>query len=227
MTGNTEYYDQKLAAEKLKRVYEIAPPRIARYLTSEIDHVRSKISPGDSVLELGCGYGRILTEMANESSLIVGIDKSRASLKMASDYLKAYPEIKLAGMKAEMLGFKDNSFDMVICLQNGISAFKVDNLKLLSEAYRIAKRGGLVMFSSYARDFWIYRLQWFEAQANEGLLGEIDYDKTGDGEITCKDGFKASTYSPTKLTEIASQLGLNSITYTIDDSSVFLEIRKP
>jgi hypothetical protein len=31
------YYQERLSAERLERVYEVAPPRVKRYLSAEID----------------------------------------------------------------------------------------------------------------------------------------------------------------------------------------------
>jgi len=58
------YYKDSLSGERLKRVYEIAPPRVQRYLEAETGHVAEAISQGAKVLELGCGYGRIFPELA-------------------------------------------------------------------------------------------------------------------------------------------------------------------
>ncbi len=52
------YYSTHLAAERLRRCYEIAPTRVRRYLRAEIDFVLSRSGPAADVLELGCGYGR-------------------------------------------------------------------------------------------------------------------------------------------------------------------------
>lgn len=54
------YYSQKLSGERLKLCYSIAPPRVKQYLEAEVDFVLTKIKPSDKVLELGCGYGRVL-----------------------------------------------------------------------------------------------------------------------------------------------------------------------
>ena len=51
----TDYYTAQLSAERLKRCYDIAPPRIVRYLEAELDFVAGRIRPFDTVLELGCG----------------------------------------------------------------------------------------------------------------------------------------------------------------------------
>ncbi|MCX7022974.1 MAG: class I SAM-dependent methyltransferase, partial [bacterium] len=93
------YYTQKLSAERLRRCYELAPPRVKRYLEAEIGHVLSRIGPGDTVLELGCGYGRILRRIAGRARRAVGIDTSPESLRLAGG-----PNIGLARMDAAELG---------------------------------------------------------------------------------------------------------------------------
>src|SRR5947209_3540059 len=45
----------------------------------------------------------------------------------------------------------------------------------------------------YTPQFWEHRLEWFEIQAAHHLIGEIDYQTTGNGTIVCKDGFRATT----------------------------------
>ena len=54
------YYAEKLSADRLRLCYEIASPRIKRYLTAELDFVLDKLKSTHVVLELGCGYGRVL-----------------------------------------------------------------------------------------------------------------------------------------------------------------------
>jgi 2-polyprenyl-6-hydroxyphenyl methylase/3-demethylubiquinone-9 3-methyltransferase len=112
---------------------------------------------------------------------------------MASEMMRDVPNCLLAGMDAVRLAFGDALFDLVICIQNGISAFKVDQEKLIREAVRVTRQGGRALFSSYAERFWDDRLEWFEIQARHGLIGEIDHDKTGRGIIVGKDGFRATT----------------------------------
>ena len=112
----------------------------------------------------------------------------------------------------------------VCCAQNGISSFHVDQRSLLGAAVGITAPGGVVLFSTYAESFWPHRLEWFRAQSAAGLIGEIDEDATGDGVITCKDGFSATTVSPEELSCLAVGLGWKRVIRTVDDSSVFCEI---
>ena len=57
---SNRYYAEKLSGQRLDRVYAIAGARVRRYLEAEIAHVRTLVRPGDRVLELGCGTGRVL-----------------------------------------------------------------------------------------------------------------------------------------------------------------------
>jgi ubiquinone/menaquinone biosynthesis C-methylase UbiE len=219
-----DYYADKLSAERLRRCYEIAPPRVRRYLQAEIEYVRTKIHPGDAVLELGCGYGRILEGLAGKAGRAVGIDTSQASLAAGRKYLASRPRCHLIRANAIRPPFSDRVFDVVLCLQNGISAFHVDPERLIRESLRVARPGGRVFFSSYSERFWEDRLAWFELQAGEGLIGEIDYEKTGAGCIVGKDGFTAVTVGPEEFRRLTETVRADTDIREIDDSSVFCEI---
>jgi len=79
-----DYYSKKLSAERLKMCYEIAPPRIRQYLKAEVDFILNKIKPGDIVLELGCGYGRIIPCLASRArSSTIGNRGPRRSKSMS------------------------------------------------------------------------------------------------------------------------------------------------
>jgi SAM-dependent methyltransferase len=219
------YYKEQLAAERLRRVYEIAPPRVRRYLNAELDYVLAGIRSGDAVLELGCGYGRILGPVARKARFAVGIDLSMASLSFGKPQWTANPNFGLAAMDARRLGFRDGAFDVVLCIQNGISAFKIDPLTLMKESLRVVRPGGTAFFSSYSSRFWDDRLEWFRLQAAAGLVGEIDDNQTRDGVIVCKDGFKARTFGPADFLSLADRLGVDAQVEEVDGSSVFCVVK--
>ena len=224
--ASTGYYSEKLAAERLHKVYAIATPRIRQYLEAEIHFVLDRIRPDDRVLELGCGYGRVLKQLRRAAKQVFGIDTSLASLRHASQVPRA-TDCHLGLMNAVQTAFKSNCFDITVCIQNGISAFKVNQRSLITEAIRITRPGGSVLFSSYAEKFWLHRLDWFRAQAECGLLGEIDEAATGNGVIVCKDGFRATTVGPEDFRSLADDVGVQAAVTTVDDSSVFCHITVP
>jgi SAM-dependent methyltransferase len=141
----SSYYDRKLAASSLERCYELAPPRVQQYLRAEVEFVVGRLRATDVVLDLGCGYGRTLPDLARAAAFVVGIDTSESSLALARERLGGLANCLLARMDASSLAFVDGSFDAVVCIQNGISAFHVDQRELIRESLRVLKPGGAVL----------------------------------------------------------------------------------
>lgn len=222
-----DYYSNKLSAERLVRVYEIAPPRVQQYLEAEVEHVMERINPGDIILELGCGYGRILPRLARKANSVIGIDTSPASLRLGREKLEGISNCHLLNMDAIQLAFVDRIFDVVVCIQNGISAFHIDPRNLIRESIRVTKPGGIVLFSSYSDKFWDIRLEWFRLQSEAGLLGEIDPEKTGNGVIVCRDGFTATTVGREEFLSLVESIDVDIQIVEVDKSSLFCEITVP
>ena len=218
------YYTQSLAGERLKRCYELAPPAVRQYLDAEIAFALEAIDASCRVLELGCGYGRILRRLAQRTRALVGIDLSRESLALAR---RERVPAQLAQMNALTLGVRDATFDVTVCLQTGVSAVGADPHELLTEALRVTRPGGRMFLSSYAERFWGERLRWFELQAAHGLVGAIDYSATGGGTIVCRDGFRATTMTPEAFQTLAKALGCTATVTEVAGAAVVCEIRVP
>jgi len=148
------YYDKKLSASRLFKCYEMANPRIKQYLRAEIEFVISNLCGADLVLELGCGYGRVMKAVSPSVSVIIGNDISRGSLELAKSYMKPQKNFELFQMDASNMGFRPNVFDLVFCIQNGVSAFGVDRKRLAAESIRVTKENGIILFSSYSDKIW-------------------------------------------------------------------------
>jgi len=217
----SDYYRDKLSAERLKFCYEIAPPRVKQYLKAEMEYVLQNIRSSDTVLELGCGYGRVLGQIAQKAKMAIGVDTSIDSLLLGKKMLRDSKNCILLKMDAVQLQFLDQTFDRVICVQNGISAFHVNQKDLIRESIRVTKRRGKILFSSYSDKFWEHRLEWFKLQSKAGLVGEIDYGKTGDGLIVCKDGFNATTVVPDQFRELTAKFEVDAKIVEVDESSIF------
>ncbi|MGD0978657.1 MAG: class I SAM-dependent methyltransferase [Candidatus Bathyarchaeia archaeon] len=220
------YYEDKLSGSKLLKCYELATPRIKQYLDAETQFVISNVHGAGLALEHGCGFGRVLKAVSPFVSTLVGDDISRASLELAKSYLKPRNNCRLVQTDASNTAFPSCVFDIVFCIQNGISAFGVDEKRLIAETIRVTKNNGLILFSSYSPKIWRPRLDWFRKQSQTGLLGEIDEDRTHDGNIVCKDGFRATTISGSQFAEFFHEFGLDASIIEIDDSSIFCKVTK-
>ncbi|MCL2857884.1 MAG: class I SAM-dependent methyltransferase [Oscillospiraceae bacterium] len=219
------YYDKSLNAQKLYQVYQTKYLRVRQYFESEIAFVREHLQGTEHILELGAGYGRIMKELAPSCQTITGIDISQGNVDFGREYLRDLTGARLLVMDAHDLRFED-TFDVVLCLQNALSAMKTQPAHYIHKITALLSPGGRAFISSYSSKFWEHRLAWFHEQADKGLLGEIDVEKTKDGAIVCKDGFRATTHSPEDMDEIGNASGHKYKVTEVDDSSVFLVITK-
>ena len=220
------YYREGLSANKLLRCYEIASPRIKQYLDAETQFVISNFHGTDLVLELGCGYGRVMKAVSKFVSWIVGNDISRESLELARSYMESCQNHAIFLADASQLSFRSGVFDVVFCVQNGISAFGVNKKRLIAESIRVTRNNGIILFSSYSPKIWAARLEWFRKQSRFGLIGEIDEEKTRDGTIVCKDGFRSTTVGGDEFVELFDEFGLNASIVEVDESSIFCKVVK-
>ena len=149
------------------------------------------------------------------------------SLALAQTLAEPDARCEFLLMDATHMSFPDESFDVVVCIQNGICAFQAPRSELLREALRVVRPGGRLICSTYSDAFWAERLSWFESQSSEGLVGPIDYAATGDGVIACRDGFRSGTATRSELEKLFSELGVTAVITEVDESSLFCEATKP
>jgi SAM-dependent methyltransferase len=87
------------------------------------------------VIDVACGKGEWLLELAARGASVAGVDISEKAIEVASSLL---PSGSLKVGVAESLPFADGQFDLVTCL--GALEHFLDQKKALSEMTRIAKR---------------------------------------------------------------------------------------
>jgi 2-polyprenyl-6-hydroxyphenyl methylase/3-demethylubiquinone-9 3-methyltransferase len=167
-----------------------------------------------------------MKRLAPFAGSVTGIDISEDNVRFGEEYLQDVPNCRLVVMDAHRMEF-DNEFDVVCCLQNGLSAIKGDPENLVRRSVKALAPGGGAYFSTYSARFWEHRLAWFREQSEKGLLGEIDEERTKDGRIVCKDGFAATTFAPEDLEALGRASGYPWCLQEVDVSSLFLILRKP
>lgn len=108
-----------------------------------------------TVLDIGCGDGRVLKTLKKNSPLwrLYGVDVSEPNVEAL---VREGFNIYLTDVNLEKLPFQDNSFDLIMMLN--VIEHLVDPDNALSEAYRILKKGGLLLVTTPNLAFWINRL---------------------------------------------------------------------
>lgn len=121
--------------------YEISDP----WMKEKIPFSSGK---GKKVLEIGYGMGTDLLTWALEGAEVHGIDLTEEHQRLAELNFKAYDKkANLLLGDAANLPFLSNEFDIVY--SNGVLHHTPDTVRCISEAYRVLKPGGKLIFSMY------------------------------------------------------------------------------
>ncbi len=107
--------------------------------------------PGMKLLDIGCGTGIFSLKLANASCDVEGVDVSRSMVEFSRDKAKSLDrKTTFHVMDGTSLHFADNTFDAAL----SVTAIEfVENRKaLVSEAIRVVKPGGKVLFCTINRD---------------------------------------------------------------------------
>lgn len=101
------------------------------------------LKPGDRILEIGCGIGTVVQELAKQGYDVRGTDISQVAI----EYGRAkYGDIRLEVQPAEGLAFGDASFEVVLSFDLFEHIARVD--QHVSEVYRVLKSGGYYLFQT-------------------------------------------------------------------------------
>ena len=144
-----------------KRVVETGYDRVAeRYLASKdaedpttlaaLDELARELSPGATVLDLGCGAGVPATRRLAQRFAVTGVDLSTRQLELARQHVPA-----ANFLKADMtdLSFAPEAFDAVVAFHSIIHLPRAEHPALLGKIRRWLKPGG-VFLATWALGEW-------------------------------------------------------------------------
>jgi SAM-dependent methyltransferase len=111
---------------------------------------RYRIQPGQRILDVGCGKGYLLYELAQliPDLKIACLDISRYALAHAKEEIKPF----LQPGDAQQLPFPDASFDLVISLNTLHNLFLPGLFRALAEIERVGHSGKYILMDSYRNE---------------------------------------------------------------------------
>lgn len=133
---------EKISFPKLRELMKLFD--VDRYLLA----IRMT-SPGDKILDIGCGDGYTILKLKDKFNNLIGLDIAPSRLIEAEKKVKeTYPlevsRFKFIENNAEgVLPFADNEFDTVLCIAS--LQFIYDIFFVIQEMYRVTKPGGHVI----------------------------------------------------------------------------------
>lgn len=110
-------------------------------LSSDLLLLKKDIEKSKSVLDFGCGNGRVSELIGTQK--YIGADNSSEMIKMAQ---KRYPHKKFTLISDKWL-FPDNGFDLILCLSTVHHIPKKHRIKLINNFYKSLKPSGRLIVS--------------------------------------------------------------------------------
>ncbi len=110
---------------------------------------------GLRVLDLGCGGGLTAEVLAERGAIVIGMDCSLPSLRVARRHAAGDLAIGYAGGDAGALALADRSVDVVVCVD--VLEHVPSVPRVLAECARVLKPGGWLLFDTINRT-WLARL---------------------------------------------------------------------
>lgn len=207
-------YNEIAADFNLTRKKEIWP---------EIIKLAGKIKDGDSILDLGCGNGRLIETLKDKKINYLGIDNSEELIRFAKENYPSYKFIisdilNLEGAKELKEDNNSRKFDYIFCLAT-LQHLPGEDLrtKALEEMKALLKEGGEIIISNW--NMWPqkkYRFLIFKTFLNR-LMGKNKLEfgdvlfpwKNSRGEIKSERYYHA--FRKNELLKIAKAVGFRNI----------------
>jgi SAM-dependent methyltransferase len=213
-------------AERLKKCYDMASPGFLYDLHQEVNGIIGRLQPSDVAMHVGCGYGRIIPELARSAKFVFGIDSSRDHIRYGRGWLKNIHNSLILEMNAGEISFADCFFNKIICLQSSLSFFHKNPETIIKECLRVATDDGEIIIATYSEKYWDELLGWYEIKSKNGLIEEIDYEKTKPGHLVCRDGSSYVTITRDLCMKWAMHFKAHMKTEQITDHCTFVILNK-
>jgi ubiquinone/menaquinone biosynthesis C-methylase UbiE len=151
--------------------------REARMKASLLTH--ADVTPGERVLDLGCGTGTLLLQLASRvpGARIAGVDADPAMLRQARAKASAAGiSLDLAPAWADALPFADGSFDVVLSSLFFHHLQHDDKRRSLREVRRVLRPGGRVLIADFGRPTsWLGRTAFHLVRLLDGYANTRDH----------------------------------------------------
>ncbi len=155
--GTREFFEE-VEAIRYRYHYHIPPL---------LEKIRSVCSENSRLLEVGCGMGTDLLQLARKGINVTGVDLTEAGIKLAKKRFEMYGlEADLRTADAENLPFNDEEFEVVYSF--GVLHHTPDTKRAILETYRVLKKNGRAYVMLYYRPSLNYLVHWITGVPFDG-----------------------------------------------------------
>ncbi|HAM01688.1 MAG TPA: hypothetical protein DCQ30_05610, partial [Acidimicrobiaceae bacterium] len=143
----------------------------------DAEWLRSFVTESSTVLDLGCGVGRVALYMAPMCRELCAVDASERMLQLATQRLAGCPNVRLVQSADTQIPVPDDSIDFAYSLLVLQHVEREDAFLLLEELHRVVKPSGRVALTfpnllseTYMDSFVSYARSRASSQANRARI---------------------------------------------------------
>ncbi len=175
----------------------VRPREIEEYLERETGYLRNIVKSGESVVDIGCGTGRVLWGLQDIAGMRIGVDFSERHVDVTRKVLK---DTGIFLANAKNMNFRDNLFDCVLCVYNTFGNLGDDKVSVLREMQRIVKPDGRIILSVYSDNALDTQLRFYK------MLG-LNVEKMDDYAVYLSEGLISERFSEEMLRRLVEEAG--------------------
>lgn len=133
--------------------------RMPEYLNT-MRYIEKYLTPNAKIIEIGAGTGRYSLALAEKGYDVTAVELTPKNVDIMKRKVKPNHKIKIyEGNACDLSAFESETYDIVLLLGPMYHLFNdEDKHKALSEAIRIAKKGGVIYVSYCNNDTTVYKL---------------------------------------------------------------------
>jgi cyclopropane fatty-acyl-phospholipid synthase-like methyltransferase len=182
---------------------------------AEVDFLITELNltPGQSVLDVGCGTGRHSIELAKRGFAVTGLDVSAGMLAEAKKHAAA-ANVDITWIEANAAEFRfDRKYDVVICLCEGAFGLLGSSDDPIEQPLSILRNVAVVMKDNAKCLFTVlngYAMARRHKQADveQGEFHPRDLTERSDVELVGTDKLRERGFVPTELVLLFTMAGL-------------------
>ena len=166
------------------------------------------LSPGERVLDVGCGPGRHAVAMAASGVAVTGVDVSQEFLDIAAaDARAAGVGVALFQVDARQMPFDDEFAAAMSICQGGFGLMGKDDSVVLRRMAEAVRPGGTVVVTAFSAYFAAREQTDAYLDADAGIVYEVMRFKDPEGAEHSAEAW-TSVYTPRELRLLALGVGL-------------------
>ena len=197
------------------------PKEYEEYFVKEKEFLKENLSESSVALDIGCGTGRTIKELAPFIKRFVGIDNDRTAIESSERNLKNIDNVEVFFEDAESMNFKDQTFN-IIFIGLTFCNFAESKENILSEIRRILKDDGYLIFSVFNEDSLGVRKKTYKEY--KGGYTVLDEEK---GKVRFDaDGGISEQFSREEIIDILHKAKFKIIEIKKDSLSYLIKARK-